>query len=102
MLTDRFALETTVTANFASGDFTTSAVFSSIPFAAIVKSLVVSNLGAVIVHATITESGTDRVILSCTPNPDGGLIVAQGTPEEVANITESYTGKYLKAILSNS
>ena len=26
----------------------------------------------------------------------GGNIVAIGTPEEVANIEESYTGKYLK------
>ena len=29
----------------------------------------------------------------------GGLIIAQGTPEEVAKSTKSYTGKYLKAML---
>ncbi len=29
----------------------------------------------------------------------GGRIVAQGTPEEVARVPESYTGQYLKAIL---
>ena len=29
----------------------------------------------------------------------GGYVVAQGTPEEVAEVTESYTGKYLKAYL---
>ena len=29
----------------------------------------------------------------------GGLIVAQGTPEEVADHPDSYTGKYLKPIL---
>ena len=30
---------------------------------------------------------------------EGGQIVAQGTPEEVAQNTHSYTGKYLKAML---
>lgn len=30
----------------------------------------------------------------------GGKIVAQGTPEEVSNVKESYTGKYLKPMLN--
>jgi len=38
--------------------------------------------------------------------PDGGIgggkIVATGTPEEVAKVTESYTGQYLKNIVSMS
>ncbi len=29
----------------------------------------------------------------------GGIIVAEGTPEEVAEVEESYTGRYLKPIL---
>lgn len=29
----------------------------------------------------------------------GGTIVAQGTPEEVANVSKSYTGQYLKGVL---
>ena len=29
----------------------------------------------------------------------GGNIIAEGTPEEVALVPESYTGKYLKEIL---
>jgi excinuclease ABC subunit A len=29
----------------------------------------------------------------------GGKIVARGTPEEVANTSASYTGKYLKKVL---
>ncbi len=29
----------------------------------------------------------------------GGQIVAEGTPEAVANVSASYTGKFLKAIL---
>ncbi len=32
----------------------------------------------------------------------GGEIVAKGTPEEVANVEKSYTGKYLKKILNKS
>ena len=30
----------------------------------------------------------------------GGMIVAEGTPEQVAEVPESYTGKYLKPMLS--
>ncbi|PJO45289.1 hypothetical protein, partial [Lysinibacillus xylanilyticus] len=30
----------------------------------------------------------------------GGTIVATGTPEEVAEVSGSYTGKYLKPILT--
>ena len=29
----------------------------------------------------------------------GGMIVAQGTPEDIAKVKESYTGKFLKPIL---
>jgi excinuclease ABC subunit A len=29
----------------------------------------------------------------------GGEIVAQGTPEEVAQVKESYTGQFLKRVL---
>ena len=29
----------------------------------------------------------------------GGQIVAQGTPEQVAKVPESYTGQYLKPLL---
>ena len=32
---------------------------------------------------------------------EGGTIVAEGTPEEVSKVKESYTGTYLKEILSN-
>jgi excinuclease ABC subunit A len=33
---------------------------------------------------------------------EGGYIVAQGTPEQVAQVAESYTGHFLKGILSKS
>ena len=29
----------------------------------------------------------------------GGMIIAEGTPEQVAQISQSYTGKYLKVML---
>ena len=29
----------------------------------------------------------------------GGQVVAQGTPEDIARVEESYTGKYLKTVL---
>ena len=32
----------------------------------------------------------------------GGEIVAQGTPEDVAEVPESYTGQYLKPMLAKS
>jgi excinuclease ABC subunit A len=32
----------------------------------------------------------------------GGTVVAEGTPEEVAKIKESYTGQYLAEILSSN
>ena len=36
--------------------------------------------------------------------PDGGLaggrVVTQGTPEQVAQVEESYTGQYLKTVIA--
>jgi excinuclease ABC subunit A len=29
----------------------------------------------------------------------GGYVVAEGTPEQVAKVNESYTGKFLKEVL---
>ena len=31
---------------------------------------------------------------------NGGRIVAQGTPEEIVEVKDSYTGKYLKKLLT--
>ena len=56
---------------------------------------------------TITRAG--RQMMEIADNiidlgPDGGVnggtIVAQGTPEEVAKVKNSYTGQYLKNILN--
>jgi uvrABC system protein A len=32
---------------------------------------------------------------------EGGRIIAEGTPAEIAGCAESYTGKFLKQIISN-
>jgi excinuclease ABC subunit A len=32
----------------------------------------------------------------------GGMVVAEGTPEEVANVKASYTGQFLAEILANN
>jgi excinuclease ABC subunit A len=29
----------------------------------------------------------------------GGLVIAKGTPEEIAKVKESYTGQFLKSML---
>jgi hypothetical protein len=40
-------------------------------------------------------------ILPEEPVAEGGYIVCTGTPEEVAQCKESYTGKYLAKIIEN-
>ena len=41
------------------------------------------------------------LILVCPEGgSDGGEIVAEGTPEDVAKIKKSFTGKFLKDVLS--
>ena len=32
---------------------------------------------------------------------NGGNIIAEGKPEEICNIKESYTGEFLKSMLNN-
>jgi excinuclease ABC subunit A len=34
--------------------------------------------------------------------PDGGLVVAQGTPEDVCRVPESYTGRFLRPLLGEA
>lgn len=42
----------------------------------------------------------DHIIdLESEGSDSGGQIIATGTPEEIAQVKESYTGKYLKAKL---
>ena len=54
----------------------------------------------VIEHNLDVIKSADHIIdLGPEGGNGGGMIVAQGTPEEVANVAESYTGQYLKRIL---
>ncbi len=54
----------------------------------------------VIEHNLDVIKTADHVIdLGPEGGDEGGYIVAQGTPEDVAKITGSYTGKYLKKVL---
>ena len=54
----------------------------------------------VIEHNLDVIKSADHIIdLGPEGGNGGGMIVAQGTPEEVADVTESYTGQYLKRIL---
>ena len=32
---------------------------------------------------------------------NGGRIIAEGSPEKIANVKESYTGKFIREIISN-
>ena len=58
------------------------------------------NTVVVIEHNLDVIKSSDWVIdLGPEGGSDGGLIVAQGTPEQVAQSKKSYTGQYLKEIL---
>jgi excinuclease ABC subunit A len=57
----------------------------------------------VIEHHTDVIKRADWVIdLGPEAGDDGGRIVIQGTPEQVAACTESHTGRYLKETLSET
>ncbi len=59
------------------------------------------NTVIVIEHNLDVIKSVDHIIdLGPEGGDMGGEIVATGTPEEVAKNTKSYTGKYLKKILS--
>ena len=58
------------------------------------------NTVLVIEHNLDVIKTADHIIdLGPEGGDGGGLVVAQGTPEEVARVAESYTGQYLKKYL---
>lgn len=58
------------------------------------------NTVVVIEHNLDVIKRADHIIdLGPDGGDRGGMIVAQGTPEEVAKVKESYTGQYLKKVL---
>jgi excinuclease ABC subunit A len=55
----------------------------------------------VIEHHLYVIKTSDFVIdLGPEGGAEGGRVVGAGTPEEIAQIAESYTGQYLREILS--
>ena len=58
------------------------------------------NTVIVIEHNLDVIKCADHIIdLGPDGGDNGGYVVAQGTPEEVAKVKESYTGQYLKKLL---
>jgi len=54
----------------------------------------------VIEHNLDVVKVADHIIdLGPEGGDDGGTIVAEGTPEEVAKVSASYTGQFLKEII---
>ena len=54
----------------------------------------------VIEHNLDVIKSADNIIdLGPEGGDNGGTIIAQGTPEEVAKVEESYTGEFLRKIL---
>jgi excinuclease ABC subunit A len=60
------------------------------------------NTAVVIEHNLDVIKCADHIIdLGPESGPEGGAIVAQGSPEEVAAVTVSYTGRYLQSVLES-
>ena len=61
------------------------------------------NTIVVVEHNLDVIKASDHVIdLGPEGGDEGGYIVAQGTPEEVAEVKESYTGQYLNQVLAEN
>ncbi len=67
----------------------------------VLNKLVDANNSVVVIEHNLDVIKTADHIIDLGPEggDGGGTIVAQGTPEEVAEVKESYTGKYLKPLL---
>jgi len=58
------------------------------------------NTVVVIEHNLDVVKTADRIIdMGPEGGEEGGLVVAQGTPEEVAGVEESYTGRFLRGVI---
>jgi excinuclease ABC subunit A len=70
----------------------------------VLQSLVsMGNTVVVIEHNLDVIKSADWVIdLGPEAGPDGGLLVAQGTPEEVSLVPESHTGRFLRPLLGEA
>jgi excinuclease ABC subunit A len=50
-------------------------------------------------HLDVIKRADWVVDLGPEAGPEGGRVIAQGTPEVVAGVAESHTGRYLRALL---
>jgi excinuclease ABC subunit A len=68
----------------------------------VLKKLVAMGNTIVVIEHNMDVIKTADYIIDLGPEggDNGGTIVAQGTPEEVAEVAESYTGRYLKPYLN--
>ena len=68
---------------------------------AVLQRLVFSGNSVIVIEHNLDVIKTADHIIDLGPDggDDGGRIVAQGTPEQVARSPKSYTGKYLKRLL---
>ena len=59
------------------------------------------NVGVVVIEHNLDVIKTADYIVDMGPEGGvkGGNIIAEGKPEEIVNIKESYTGQYLKPML---
>jgi excinuclease ABC subunit A len=52
-------------------------------------------------HLDVIKRADWIIDLGPEAGPDGGRVVGQGTPEDIARIPESHTGRYLKELLNS-
>jgi len=50
-------------------------------------------------HLDVIKSADYVIDLGPEGGSDGGMIVAQGSPEEIVKVKESYTGQFLEPLL---
>jgi excinuclease ABC subunit A len=69
---------------------------------AVLEALVDAGNTVIVVEHNLDVIKTADWVIDLGPEggEEGGRIVAQGTPEDVARVRTSYTGKYLKAYLA--
>jgi len=61
------------------------------------------NTVVIIEHNLDVIKSSDHIVdLGPEGGDRGGMIIAQGTPEEVMQVPESYTGLYLKKVLQTA
>ena len=67
----------------------------------ILHQLVENGNTVVVIEHNLDVIKTGDYIIDMGPEggSKGGTVVAQGTPEQVAKVKESYTGKYIKRML---